>query len=82
MWNGIFASLLESLRWFHFADVSQLRIFLSTVLLLREESKHISIFSPSGQVVICGDPTREDTKELLQCVYSTYTPNRVRTTNE
>ncbi|XP_054834432.1 spermatogenesis-associated protein 20 isoform X2 [Eublepharis macularius] len=29
------------------------------------------------QVVICGDPSREDTRELLRCVYSTYAPNRV-----
>ncbi|XP_048343624.1 spermatogenesis-associated protein 20 isoform X2 [Sphaerodactylus townsendi] len=29
------------------------------------------------QVVVCGDPSKEDTKELLHCVYSTYTPNRV-----
>ncbi|XP_015266215.1 PREDICTED: spermatogenesis-associated protein 20 [Gekko japonicus] len=29
------------------------------------------------QVVICGDPSREDTRELLHCVYTTYTPNRV-----
>nr|XP_056709395.1 spermatogenesis-associated protein 20 [Euleptes europaea] len=28
------------------------------------------------QVVICGDPSREDTRELLNCVYATYTPNR------
>ncbi|XP_053157194.1 spermatogenesis-associated protein 20 isoform X1 [Hemicordylus capensis] len=29
------------------------------------------------QVVICGDPTGKDTRELLHCFYSTYTPNRV-----
>ncbi|XP_061472010.1 spermatogenesis-associated protein 20 isoform X4 [Rhineura floridana] len=29
------------------------------------------------QVVICGDPAGEDTRELLHCYYSTYTPNRV-----
>lgn len=29
------------------------------------------------QVVICGDPAGEDTRELLQSFYSTYTPNRV-----
>uniref|UniRef100_A0A8D2LH20 Spermatogenesis associated 20 n=1 Tax=Varanus komodoensis TaxID=61221 RepID=A0A8D2LH20_VARKO len=29
------------------------------------------------QVVICGDPTGEDTRELLHCYYSTYTPHRV-----
>ncbi|KAH0629442.1 hypothetical protein JD844_011512 [Phrynosoma platyrhinos] len=32
------------------------------------------------QVVICGDPKGEDTRELLHCYYSTYTPHRVRTT--
>uniref|UniRef100_A0A8D0EEC5 Spermatosis associated 20 n=2 Tax=Salvator merianae TaxID=96440 RepID=A0A8D0EEC5_SALMN len=29
------------------------------------------------QVVICGDPNEEDTRDLLHCYYSTYTPNRV-----
>ncbi|XP_060620737.2 spermatogenesis-associated protein 20 isoform X1 [Anolis sagrei] len=29
------------------------------------------------QVVICGDPKGEDTRELLHCYYSTFTPNRV-----
>lgn len=31
----------------------------------------------SGQVVICGDPQGEDTKEMLSCVHSTFIPNKV-----
>uniref|UniRef100_A0A8D0H399 Spermatosis associated 20 n=1 Tax=Sphenodon punctatus TaxID=8508 RepID=A0A8D0H399_SPHPU len=29
------------------------------------------------QIVICGDPGGEDTKELLNCVHSVFTPNQV-----
>lgn len=30
-----------------------------------------------GQVVICGDPQGEDTKEMLHCVHSVFSPNKV-----
>lgn len=30
-----------------------------------------------GQVVICGDPQGEDTKEMLHCVRSVFSPNKV-----
>lgn len=30
-----------------------------------------------GQVVICGDPKGEDTKEMLRCVHSVFSPNKV-----
>lgn len=30
-----------------------------------------------GQVVICGDPQGEDTKEMLRCVHSVFSPNKV-----
>lgn len=33
---------------------------------------------PPGQVVICGDPQGEDTKEMLHCVHSVFSPNKVR----
>lgn len=33
--------------------------------------------SPPGQVVICGDPQGEDTKEMLHCVHSVFSPNKV-----
>ncbi|XP_072846721.2 spermatogenesis-associated protein 20 isoform X1 [Pogona vitticeps] len=29
------------------------------------------------QVVVCGNPAEDDTRELLHCYYSTYVPNRV-----
>lgn len=43
---------------------------------------HSSHLSPSchalpTQVVICGDPQEEDTKEMLRCVHSIFSPNKV-----
>ncbi|XP_066056679.1 spermatogenesis-associated protein 20 isoform X4 [Chamaea fasciata] len=32
---------------------------------------------PPGQVVVCGDPQGEDTKEMLHCVRSVFSPNKV-----
>lgn len=32
---------------------------------------------PPGQVVVCGDPQGEDTKEMLRCVRSVFSPNKV-----
>lgn len=46
-----------------------------------QEWKHgtsaLCICAASGQVVICGDPQGEDTKEMLRCVHSTFIPNKV-----
>lgn len=30
-----------------------------------------------GQVIICGDPQGEDTKEMLRCIHSVFSPNKV-----
>ncbi|XP_077044316.1 spermatogenesis-associated protein 20 isoform X5 [Agelaius phoeniceus] len=35
-----------------------------------------AIHPPPGQVVICGDPQGEDTKEMLHCVRSVFSPNK------
>lgn len=36
-----------------------------------------AIHALPAQVVICGDPQGEDTKEMLRCVHSIFSPNKV-----
>ncbi|XP_065591569.1 spermatogenesis-associated protein 20 isoform X1 [Cyrtonyx montezumae] len=47
-------------------------------LALPEMARATAVFHHTlKQVVICGDPQREDTKEMLRCVHSTFIPNKV-----
>ncbi|OXB76992.1 UNVERIFIED_CONTAM: hypothetical protein H355_014814 [Colinus virginianus] len=47
-------------------------------LALPEMARATAMFHHTlKQVVICGDPQREDTKEMLRCVHSTFIPNKV-----
>ncbi|CAI5765940.1 spermatogenesis-associated protein 20 isoform X1 [Podarcis lilfordi] len=51
---------------------------LKIPVVLPEMARSAAAFHQTlKQVVICGDPAGEDTRELLHCYYSTYTPNRV-----
>lgn len=47
-------------------------------LALPEMARATAVFHHTlKQVVICGDPQGEDTKEMLSCVHSTFIPNKV-----
>ncbi|NXC45148.1 SPT20 protein, partial [Penelope pileata] len=47
-------------------------------LALPEMARATAVFHHTlKQVVICGDPQGEDTKEMLHCVHSTFSPNKV-----
>lgn len=35
------------------------------------------VLFPHSQIIICGDPQGEDTRQLLQCVHTHYLPNKV-----
>ncbi|NXK21853.1 SPT20 protein, partial [Arenaria interpres] len=47
-------------------------------IALPEMARATAVFHQTlKQVVICGDPQGEDTKEMLRCVHSVFSPNKV-----
>ncbi|KAM9281120.1 spermatogenesis-associated protein 20 isoform 2-T2 [Morus bassanus] len=47
-------------------------------IILPEMARANAVFHHTlKQVVICGDPQGEDTKEMLRCVHSVFSPNKV-----
>ncbi|XP_009067463.1 PREDICTED: spermatogenesis-associated protein 20 [Acanthisitta chloris] len=47
-------------------------------IILPEMTRATAIFHHTlRQVVICGDPQGEDTKEMLRCIHSVFSPNKV-----